>query len=222
MNQADLEMNAANFRAFRIQYFIPGTIWYFQEQMELFQVSDGCTKISKDSRTEVLFTWGQMRAYNHHKQQSRSLGHVICMLQTLTLQKVLSLTEVSLQRDPHLFDVTENHMSLEFPLGSDLRSNFCSFIPERLAFCPSGPAQAHPDLPSACGSALFPALLEGFLFPYSSSLPVGSCFPRSFSLVPPFFSPLHSVSLLAAAVPSQLHASWHTQLFHKSFKEGRI
>lgn len=165
MNQADLEMNAANFRAFRIQYFIPGTIWYFQEQMELFQVSDGCTKISKDSRTEVLFTWGQMRAYNHHKQQSRSLDHVICMRQTLTLQKVLSLTEVSLQCDPHLFDVTENHMSLDFPLGSDLRSNFCSFIPERLAFCPSGPAQAHPDLPSACGSALFPALLEGILFP---------------------------------------------------------
>ena len=105
--------------------------------MELFQVSDGCIPNSKDSKTEVLFTWEQMWCYNHHEQQSRRLGHVICPTETLTLQKVLSLTEMSFQHDPHLFDVYMKHMSLDFSLGSDFRLKFCPFITEKLAFYPS-------------------------------------------------------------------------------------
>ena len=77
MNQADLETNVANFRAFSILYIIPGTIWYLQEQTELFQVSDGCIKNSNASKTEVVFMVGQIWHYNHHKQQFRSSGHVI-------------------------------------------------------------------------------------------------------------------------------------------------
>lgn len=96
MNQADLETNVANFTAFSILYFIAGTIWYLQEQMELVQVSDACPQNSKESKTEVLFIWEQMWCYNYHEQQSRSLGHFICPIQILTLQKVLNLTEVSL------------------------------------------------------------------------------------------------------------------------------
>ena len=201
MNQADLETNVANFRAFSIPYIIPGTMWYLQEQMELFQVSDSCPPNSKDSKTKVLFTWEQMWCCDHHEQQSRSLGHVTDPIQTLTLQKVLSLSEVNLQHDSHLFDITVNPMFLYFPPESDLRSNSCPFIPEELGF-PQRAAQAHLDLPSACAPASFAALSEGFLFPYPSSLTVGWSFLWSFSLVPPFFVPLHSVSLLAAPVPS--------------------
>ena len=148
--------------------------------MELFQVSDGCPPNSKDSKTKVLFTWEQMWCCNHHEQQPRSLGHVIGPIQILTLQKVLSLSEVNLQHDSHLFDITVNPMFLYFLPGADLRSNSCPFIPEELGF-PQRAAQAHLDLPSAWALASFPALSEGFLFPYPSSLTVGWSFLWSFS-----------------------------------------
>ena len=196
MNQADLETNVANFRAFSIPYIIPGTIWYLQEQMELFQVSDGCHPNSKDSKTEVLFTWEQMWCYNHCEQQSRSL---VGPIQTLTLQKVPSLTDIN--RFTSLWCYSDSCVFV-FPSGSWLKVKFLSLYSWGVRGSPSGPAQAHLDLPSACALASLPALSEGFLFPYPSSLALGPGFLWSFSLVPPFFVPLHSVSLLAAPVPS--------------------
>ena len=186
--------------------------------MELFQVSDGCIPNSKDSKTEVLFTWEQMWCYNHHELQSRSLGHVICPIQTLTLQKVLSLTEVN--QFTFLWCYSESYVFV-FPSGIWFKVKFLSLYSWGVRVSPSGPTQAHLDLPSACAPASFPALSEGFLFPHPASLAVGPGFPWSFSLVPPDSVPLQSVSVLAAPVPSQLHPSWHMQLFHKNFKEER-
>ena len=163
-------------------------------------------------------SWGK---YDTVITTNSSLGAwtVLFPFQTLTVQKVLSLTEVSLQHDPHLFDIYIKHMSLDFCLGSDYRSYFCPFIIEKLAFCLSDSAHAHLDLPSACAPALLPALLEGFLFPSSTFLSIGLHFPYSFSLGPPFFASHHSVFVLADPVSSLLLVSWYIPLFHKSFKE---
>ena len=80
-----------------------------------------------------------------------------------------------------------NSISLEFPLGSDFRSNSCPFIPEKLGFSPSGPAQALPNLPSACVPSSFPTLSEDFLFPFPSSLSAEPPLHWNLSLVLPFF-----------------------------------
>ena len=107
---------------------------YFQEQMELFRVCDGCAKGSKDSRAAA--TWGQMWSYNQH------LARLSCALQTPALGKVWSLTDARGVRIP-LSDVTGTHVSLDLALGSDAGSTFGSFLLEVLGLCPSRPAQAH-------------------------------------------------------------------------------
>ena len=59
MNQADLEINVANFRAFSIPYIIQAQCDIFKSRWN-YSVSDGCTKNSNDSNTEVLFMLGQI------------------------------------------------------------------------------------------------------------------------------------------------------------------
>lgn len=117
-----------------------------------------------------------------------------------------------------------NSISLEFPLGSDFRSNSCPFIPEKLGFSPSGPAQALPNLPSACVPSSFPTLSEDFLFPFPSSLSAEPPLHWNLSLVLPFFcfwsfSFCVSSSCSISAFCPLIRSSW---FFHKHFKERHI
>ena len=139
--------------------------------MELFQVSDGCIPNSKDSKTEVLFTWEQMWCYNHREQQSRSL---VGPIQTLTLQKVPSLTDIN--RFTSLWCYSESCVFV-FPSGSWLEVKLPSLYSWGVRVSP----RCHPG-PSRITFSLCSSIVCCSLQRFSLSLSIFSCSWARFSL----------------------------------------
>lgn len=154
MNQADLEATAASLGTFSIPYFISGSIWHSQAQMDLIQVS--LMMVPSVLRTIGLRSYsprGTMRPYITTNSSQGACGMLFVPSKLLTLEKVLGSYRFRALAWSRFIDVSVIHMPFGFPSSIRIWLKLLFFPSWVLGFVHQALPTAHPDLPSACAPA---------------------------------------------------------------------